>query len=127
MNAAPTVAAASGEAALARLDAESSFVLGRVLLLGSLGGVIVTALGLSLGGASEPRVAASLGALRFGLRHGEPWALVNLGILLILATPALRVACSAFIFARRGNRSLAGRALGVLALLGLGALLGVHG
>lgn len=66
---------------------------------------------------------ASLQALR-GSLGGEPRALMSLGILVLIATPILRVALLAREFARRGDWRYAGISCAVLAVLALSVALG---
>ena len=74
-----------------------------VLLLGSLASAICFVIGI---------------ALRFGAAVESATALSNIGVLVLLATPALGLAASA-IELRRSQRQAAALAVAVLAVLGV--------
>ncbi len=74
--------------------------------------------------ASSPRTLEEI--LR-GLVHLDGRALVMLGVLILLATPVVRVAISVVLFARRREPSFAVMAVVVLGILALSFLLGRAG
>jgi uncharacterized membrane protein len=55
---------------------------------------------------------------------GDPQAILYAGVVVLLATPLVRVALSAGLFARAGDRAFAGITLVVLALLAVSILVG---
>ncbi len=59
-----------------------------------------------------------------GLAHGDPLAFLQLGILLLILTPVLRVAMTVWLFAAEGDGVFVGIAAVVLVvlLLGLGGI-----
>jgi uncharacterized membrane protein len=65
-----------------------------------------------------------LQSLGEGLRTADPSAVLFTGVLVLLATPLVRVGLSAGLFARAGDRDFAGITLLVLALLSLSILVG---
>jgi uncharacterized membrane protein len=71
--------------------------------------------------SSVPRWGPGLVA---GLLAGDPLAYLYVGVLVLLATPLVRVSLSAGLFARAGDRAFAGITLLVLALLALSILAG---
>jgi uncharacterized membrane protein len=64
----------------------------------------------------------SVGGLGAGLASGEPLAFVTVGLLILVATPLLRVASGFYYFRAGGERRMAAVTLTVLALLLLGLL-----
>ena len=117
-------------------------LVGGVLRIGGLASAAVIALGLMLlipAGTgkrllleqlmSEHAVfiadlPTSLGAVVVGALHGRPVAIIDLGLMLLILTPVLRVALSAAFFAVHGDRRYALISSAVLALLLLGFVLG---
>jgi uncharacterized membrane protein len=69
----------------------------------------------------------SLGAVGHGLAHGDPLAIIALGLLLLLATPVLRVAVSVITFALERDWRYTTITLLVLAILVLSFFLGKGG
>lgn len=67
--------------------------------------------------AGEKQGGLPLGDVFPSLRHGQPEALVSLGILLLLLTPLATVVAALIEFLRTRNRAWAGIALIVLAIL----------
>ncbi|MGC8469575.1 MAG: TSUP family transporter [Acetobacteraceae bacterium] len=96
--------------------------------------VIVAGMGyyfaLLFGGyGPDPAFPHTLAGLARGLSHGQPLAIVVLGLLVLLATPVLRVGVSVVAFALEGDRTFVAITLFVLAVLlfsifGVGAWLG---
>lgn len=76
---------------------------------------------LTAPGAAFPRTAADVAA---GVRQGRGQAIVTLGLMVLIATPVVRVAVSAVAFAWLRDRVFALIALTVLALLVLSFVLG---
>lgn len=81
------------------------------------------ALALARGGPL-PGAATPLSELAAGLLAVDPGALMSLGLLLLLATPAARVVVLAWQFARRREWPFVAVSLIVLAVLGASVLLG---
>jgi uncharacterized membrane protein len=88
----------------------------------AVGSVLLVAGGTSPLAGGPPldlgRIPSDLTALR-------PEGFLWLGILAVAATPALRVVRAALGFVRRGERSMAWVALAVLAVVGIGVVVGV--
>ena len=59
----------------------------------------------------------SLPAVAYGLARGQPFAVIAMGELLLIATPVLRVAASVVLFALQGDDLYVAITLGVLTLL----------
>jgi uncharacterized membrane protein len=89
-----------------------------LLLLGGL------ALFFAVGPGSVIPARVGLGGLLRGLATADASAYLYLGIIVLLATPLVRVALSAGLFARSGDRPFSGITLLVLALLSLSVLVG---
>ncbi len=97
-----------------------------------LAGVIVSGVLLALGlvtalasGQSRPKGAPSIPGLLRQAVHGEGVGLLYVGLLLLIATPILRVVVLAVGWAVEKQWRFAAVAVVVLTLLGLGLLLGV--
>lgn len=65
----------------------------------AVGVVLFYAKYLSTGGVSDHPYPRTLGDVGTGLAHGDPLAIIALGLLVLLATPVLRVAVSIVTFA----------------------------
>lgn len=77
---------------------------------------------------TRPGIAPhSLAQVAAGLAAGRGQAIVALGLLLLLATPVVRVALSLALFLRDGDRTFAGLTIVVLALLFVSLALGRAG
>lgn len=79
----------------------------------------------SFGGLLSPNPALpflDLGAFTSGLAHGNPVAYLTLGLVVLVATPLVRVASGLYFFRRAGERTLEAICLSVLALLLFGLL-----
>ena len=109
----------------------SNVLRGGVLLSGGviLLGVILFYIGWLRGGsaAQEAAFPHSLGAVGHGLARGDPLAIIALGLLLLLATPVLRVAVSVVTFALERDWRYTAITLLVLAILVLSFFLGKGG
>lgn len=75
-------------------------------------------------GGPLPVAATPIGELAAGLRTGDPGAVMSLGLLLLLATPAARVCVLVWQFARRREWAFAAISLTVLAVLALSVVIG---
>jgi uncharacterized membrane protein len=99
------------------------------LLSGVAASAVLACLGLLLVFVQqEPRPETpppGLGTLLLAAMHGRGVAILDLALLLLMATPLLRVAVLALGWARSGDRRFTGVALIVLGLLALSLLLGV--
>lgn len=73
---------------------------------------------------SEPADLRSVGGILGGAWHAQPLCVIQFGLLLLIATPIVRVGFSVFAFALQRDRMYAGITLVVLAVL-LGSLLGL--
>jgi uncharacterized membrane protein len=94
----------------------------------ALGAILYYVRWLGTGGkASEGAFPHTLAAVGNGLSHGDPLAVIVLGLLLLLATPVLRVAVSIITFAMERDWLYTGITLLVLAILVLSFLLGKAG
>lgn len=106
---------------------QAELVISRVLRGGVLLSAAVIALGVILfyvrylaAGApvnAAPAFPASLGQVAAGLAHGNPLAIIALGLLILLATPVFRVAVSIVAFALERDRQYVVITLIVLAIL----------
>ena len=127
-------------------DSRTDLAISRALRLGVLvstllvaGGLVAALVSLYAGGA-RPTIAETLAAagdgnatlrtpadvLR-GLAQGQPYAAVDLGLLVLLATPVLSVALSAASYLRRRDRAFSLITLFVLAVLTASFFLGERG
>jgi uncharacterized membrane protein len=86
--------------------------------------VLGLALALARGGPRSTAPRPLFDTMRGALR-GEGVDLIDLGLLALIATPALRVTVLAVGWAAQGNRRFAAVALTVLGLLGLSLALGL--
>lgn len=96
-----------------RLIRQAELIISNVLRGGVLLSATIIALGVILfyarAGASghtppDRPFPSSLPAVGHGLAHGDPLAIIALGLLLLLATPVVRVAVSIVAFALEGDR-----------------------
>jgi len=76
---------------------------------------------------STPTYPATLGELLRESARGNPAAIIAFGLVLLIATPALRVAATVFLFLREGDRLYAAITLIVLVVLMLSFFLGEAG
>jgi uncharacterized membrane protein len=104
--------------------------LGRVLAVGTYASMSLVAVGLILlvGGGGSPLDQGPplrLATLGHDLLAGRPAAFLWLGILGVIATPALRVVGALVGFWRRGERRMALVALLILVVVALGVVAGL--
>jgi uncharacterized membrane protein len=104
--------------------------LARVLQLGTFVSMAFVAIGTLLfiaGGGSplDPGVAIDLSNLLTDLLAGRPVAFLWLGVIGILATPALRVIGALVGFARGGEWRMAGVAAAIIIVVALGIVAGL--
>lgn len=120
---------------LRRDDARMDAQMGRLLQVGVLlasatvlvGGVLLL---LRLAGAradyrtfrGEPEALRHVGPLARAIVHGEPAAIIQMGVLLLIATPIARVVFAAVSFLRERDWLYVGVSLTVLVVLLLGVL-----
>ena len=97
----------------------SAVILAGTLLLLAANGLSSTGQYLYYNPGEVPHGAfpVSLSALGQGLLAFSPFAVIELGVLMLLATPVSRVAFSIFLFAAERNRMYVYVTLGVLCLL----------
>jgi uncharacterized membrane protein len=74
-------------------------------------------------GKSGAKYDVSVNSITHGLRHGHAFSFIELGLLVLLATPTVRVAITTWFLAKNRERVLTGMAIFVLAIL----LLGIFG
>ncbi len=103
---------------------------GRLLAIATVGGVTVLALGviaMAAAGISplDPSPAFDLAAVPGRIGRLEPVALLWLGLVIVIATPPIRVAAALYGFARGGERRMVLIALAVLALIAAGIAAGL--
>ena len=104
--------------------------LARILQAGTYASMVFVALGVLLfimRGESplDPGPALDLVNLPADLAAGEPAAILWLGVLGILATPALRVVGALVGFARAGEWRMAGVAAAIIVVVALGIVAGL--
>ena len=107
---------------------------GRALQAGVWGSAVLIVLGLLLailrpGVAADPSnsVSPSVGRLASGLARGDGVGFVVIGLVLLIATPVLRVAISIILFARQADLAYVVITSGVFALLIISFLAGATG
>ena len=96
-------------------------VVGGVLLLAQHGGDAVPSYAVFRG---QPEFLTSIGAIAAAARAGNSAAIVQLGLLLLIATPIARVAFTLVAFALQRDRTYVAITMVVLALLLYGLLYG---
>ncbi|RKQ88536.1 putative membrane protein [Brockia lithotrophica] len=123
---------------------EMEVAVSRILRIGVLTSTVVIAFGLLLlflrdglavahvsqvlhAPPTAPAYPVSPGELLRESVRGNPAAIIALGLVLLIATPVLRVAASVFLFLREGDRLYAGITLFVLVVLLLSFVLGEAG
>lgn len=107
--------------------------LGRILTVGTLVGVLALATGVVLMMASgisplEGSFAPlDLAELLPGLIALEPTAWLWLGLIVVIATPLLRVVAAMAGFSARGESAMVGVSAAILVVVAVGVLVGVSG
>lgn len=105
--------------------------IGRALLLGVSVAAAIEALGVVLLALRDPGTALTgpvslpIGHLAAGLTSGDPYAVLLLGLLVLVATPLLRVGLSILGYVEERDRAFVGFTGFALVMLALSALLGV--
>jgi uncharacterized membrane protein len=110
------------------LDRQTYARVGTTLLLGLLISVAVMILGLvdvAVSGRSASHVLPLAQVLPH-LRNGDPRSVLDLGILLLLATPLAGVIVAALEFMRRKDRPFTFITLSLLVVLGIGFVVALH-
>lgn len=105
----------------------ASAAVARTLTAGVAASLAAMAAGYALAllrGGPLPAAATPLADLAAGLRALDPGAVMSLGLLLLLATPAARVAVLVWQFARRREWLFAAVSLTVLGILAASVALG---
>ncbi len=107
-----------------RKDPNLDIVLSLVLLIGSLVGMAIILIGLSLYFLHNPgtvsisdAVALPFRELAGQLTQGRSLAILDLGLVALMATPILRVVMAIYQFWREGDRRYTLVSIGVLAVL----------
>lgn len=112
-------------------ERDTARTVGRLLTIGTLVSVILTAVGVLLmvaGGhtpVDEPGPPFEPGRAVAGLLGGQAATWIWLGLIAAVALPSGRVALAFVGFLREGNRRQAGIALGVLAILSVSVAVAV--
>ena len=70
--------------------------------------------------SSEPKTLRLIGDLAHGVGHGDPASLIQLGVLILIATPVARVMLAAVAFALERDRLYLAISLTVLVILLVG-------
>ena len=104
--------------------------IGRLLALATLVGVVVLAVGviaMIAAGISplDTPPAFDLAAIPARTGRLDPAAVLWLGLVIVIATPPVRVGAALVGFAARGERRMVLVALGVLALIAVGIVVGL--
>ena len=106
-------------------------VISRVLQFGVVLSMSVVAVGVALWSRAAQAGAGSypttIGGVWAGAAAGQPLAVIQVGLLLLILTPVIRVAASVLVFARDGDRPFTIITVTVLALLLCGIFLGTGG
>lgn len=105
----------------------ASVAVSRALTVGVAASLTLMAAGFLLAlmrGGPLPETATPMTGLAPGLRACDPAAIMSLGVLALLATPALRVAVLVWQFARRREWLFVAISLTVLAVLAASVLIG---
>ena len=130
----PGVAPAATEArsatdAPAVMDVRAGRLLSRLLLAGLLLAVLLMVAGavLAAAGSSPVERASSLSDLPGALASLQPWGLIILGLLVLMAPPVARVVALLALFAWRRSWRFSAICVFVLAVLALSVFLGLRG
>lgn len=98
-----------------------------VLMVGMLSSVVTMIIGLVMLGFSEgtwENVPLSLSGIVEGIAHGNPIAVIDLGILMLIATPLARVIAALIAFALGRETKFVMVALGVLTVVAIAVFVG---
>ncbi len=113
-----------------RQDPHLDIVLSLVLLIGALTGMAIILWGLSLYFLHHPDTASVADAVALPFRQlggevlaGRSLAILDLGLLALMATPILRVVMAIYQFWREGDRRYTLVSAGVLAVLAVSLFL----
>ena len=112
------------------IDTRAGRLLSRLLLVGLLLAVLLMVAGavLAAAGANGPVArASSLADLPHALASLQPWGLIMLGLLVLLATPVARVMALLLLFAWHQSWRFCGICVLVLVVLALSVFLGLRG
>ena len=111
------------------MDVRAGRLLSRLLLAGLLLAVLLMVAGAVLAAAGNGPVerASSLSDLPGALASLQPWGLIILGLLVLMATPVARVVALLALFAWRRSWRFSAICVFVLAVLALSVFLGLHG
>lgn len=117
------------ELMLSKLLAGGVLLSGSILVIGMVALLLTRQTGypptaLDFGQVHPEAYPHSLPSLIDGLRHGRPLAILSLGLLVLVATPVLRVASSIVLFFRQRDFLYTGICTFVLLMLLLGMALG---
>jgi uncharacterized membrane protein len=105
--------------------------IGRLLTVATIAGVIALSVGVvamiaaglsPIGSSVPPFDLASLGSR---IARLEPGGLLWIGLVVVIATPPLRVAAALVGYASRGDRRMALVSAGILTVIALGIVVGV--
>ncbi|MGP8073812.1 MAG: DUF1634 domain-containing protein [Thermoplasmata archaeon] len=102
------------------LSLRTGLIAALVLLVGGIAAYVAVHPGVTSGGILSSNPIASFltfSGLARGLAHGSPEAFLTLGILVLVATPIVRVVAGFYYFERGGERTMAGITLVVFVLL----------
>src|SRR5512142_2411692 len=104
--------------------------IGRLLSIATIVGVAILAIGvvaMILAGISpvDPPPAFDVASMPRQIGRVDPAAVLWLGLVVVIATPPLRVAAALVGFAARGERRMVLVATGVLALIAVGIVAGM--
>jgi uncharacterized membrane protein len=104
--------------------------IGRFLMVAIVAGVVALAIGvaaMALGGISptDPTPAFDLAAVPDRIAHLEPDGLLWVGLLVVIATPPLRVAAALVGYAGRRERGMAFVAVAILGVIAVGIAVGL--
>ncbi len=105
--------------------------IGRLLAAGTLVGVVALGLGVvamlatGVSPLDRPFPPFDVSAVPRQILRLEPAGFLWIGLAVVIATPALRVGAALFGYLGRGERPMALIAMGILAVIGLGILIGI--
>ncbi|MCI4318771.1 MAG: DUF1634 domain-containing protein [Thermoplasmata archaeon] len=124
----PAVRLRRGRPEEEKLPSSLRGIVTRVLQTGVAATVVLLLVGLTLlftlGPGTAIAARVGLSGLLHGLASADATAYLYLGVVVLLATPLVRVALSATLFAQSGDRPFAGITLFVLVLLVVSIVVG---